>query len=119
MFKIKSLFPKVLDQSIDISGSHTKLWIINGVTFNMSSIFDEPIQNAVKQIEKTIIANTTLIIISIILFLTIISLPIIFLYLRFHSERLKTKIIVYNCPPQNSIESSMLNGNSLLKNIPK
>lgn len=112
-----SFFSKSMKYSTDISGSHVNLWIMNGAKFDMSSIFNQTIQNTVEKFENIIIANNPVIIINIMLILTMIILLIIFLYLRYRCQQFPPKINFNSNSFSNSLESSTSNDKSLSKNI--
>jgi len=111
-------FSKSTTYSTDVSGSHVNLWIINGRKFDILSIFNQTIQNAVEKVGNIISANNPVIIINIMLILTIDILLIIFLYLRYRYQQFPPKINFNSNSFTNSLESSTSNDKSLSKNIP-
>lgn len=114
-----SYFSTSVTHSADISGSHVNLWIINGVKFNISSILNEVMQNAVERFENIMIENNESLIINTMLILTIIILLIMFLYLRRRYQQVPTEINFNNYPLHSFNEFSMSNNKSLSMNIPK
>jgi len=105
-------------QTIDLSGNNNEVWMINGAKFDISSVLNHTIENAVERFQNIIIANNPTIIINVMLILTIIILLIIFLYLRCRYQHYpsETNYCIYTL--SNSVESSTSNDNTLSKNIP-
>ena len=107
-----------IKQSANISGNNNIAWIINGAKLNISLMSDQTIQDAIKKFQNTVIANNPGIIINIMLILTFIILPILFLYLKRHYQQLFSKINSNKLPLINSVEYSTSNKTSLSKNVP-
>jgi hypothetical protein len=107
-----SFFSKSIKHSADISGNHNTVWFMNGAKFDIS-IFNQTIQNAAEKLEKIIIANNAYIMVILI----IITLPIIFLYLRYYYQQFPPKINVNNPLLSKCDKSSTCYDKYLSKNI--
>ncbi|CAF2137614.1 unnamed protein product [Rotaria magnacalcarata] len=113
-----STFSTSIKQSADISGANNNVWMINGAKFNISLMSGQTIQGAIKIFQDVVINNNPVIIINIMLVLTFIILPILFLYLkRQYQQRLPetdfNRILFIN-----STEYSVSDKTSLSKDLP-
>ncbi|CAF3415195.1 unnamed protein product [Rotaria socialis] len=113
-----STFSTSIKQSADISGANNNVWMINGAKFNISLMSGQTIQGTIKIFQDVVINNNPVIIINIMLVLTFIILPILFLYLkRQYQQRLPetdfNRILFIN-----STEYSVSDKTSLSKDLP-
>lgn len=113
-----SFFSTSTTHSIDISGTRVNLWIINGVMFDMSSMFNETLRNAAEEFQKIVVASNRRLIINIMLILTIfmiIILLLFFIHLRCYYQQIRPKINHNNHLISNSIECSTSSNKPLSK----
>lgn len=81
-----------------VDGNNSQLWIINGVKFNISSITDQTIAQAINKCQELISANNRVIIITMMLIAGIVVLLILLLFLKHHYTQHSSNISA-NQPP--------------------
>lgn len=98
MYIMGPILSRSIEHSANIRGNHNTVWFLNGAKFDVSSISNHSIQNAIERLEKTIITNNSSIIINLVLILATILIPIIFLQLRFHYRQSTTRTSFNDTP---------------------
>lgn len=87
-----SFFSKYTTYSITGPGDGNTISLTNGVSSGISSMFNQTIQNAIKQVENIIIANNASIIINIVLILIFIIFLLTVLYVRCQYQQFSLKM---------------------------
>ena len=117
LFSMGSFFSRAKEYHTDISGSHVHVWIDSRANFDLTSVCNRTIQDAMKKFERMLIANNSILITNTVLVLMAILLPIMFLYVACCRRQFPPRIKFNANPCTRSGTSSTSQDKAITENV--